>query len=238
MTTASYAKKLKDSLLSGEIKKKCCQKVFDLSLNLLDVDESQQKLIDITGKCKCTSCASFIIRALFLSFGNITDPSKAYHLEFTFHSSAFADSVEEILESEGLPAKRTIRKGKYILYFKSISQIEDVLAFIGANSATFDLLNGSIMKEMRNNINRQVNCDTNNIQRAIDSASGQIEKLQNLVQSGRVDSLPQELRETVNLRLQNPQASVAELAALHNPPISKSGCFHRLSKAIEIAKDS
>ncbi|MBQ3792335.1 MAG: DNA-binding protein WhiA [Clostridia bacterium] len=234
----SYSEETRENLSKIEIRKSCCRKIFQLSQALTDSDESLADWKTAEEKIRCENCLAVLLRGLFIRFGSVTDPAKAIHLEYSFHSPAIADTVYSLLEQASFTPGRIVRKGKQILYFKSAGAVSDILAFIGAQSEAFRIMNDSILKEMRNNINRQVNCDTHNIHHAVSVAGNQTEKLKKLVENATISRLSPEVRTTVLLRLENPDASIQELASLHNPPISKAGCFHRLKKAISLADES
>lgn len=129
------------------------------------------------------------------------------------------------------------RRGeRYLLYLKSSGEIEDFLALTGATRAAFDLMNAKIVREVRGNANRQMNCDMANISKSLAAAQQYTDAILEIFHRGYEIRLPEELRETARLRLENPQASMAELGHLHSPPISKSGVKHRLDKILQFYK--
>lgn len=237
MKKNSFSQETKNFLREQALKKNCCRKLFDIATVLTDDEAGTEIFAVLQGKMRCQHCSGTLIRALFLRFGSATDPSKQYHLEFSFHYKELADAVELFLCEQGIPPKRTIRKGKYIAYYKETAQIEDLLALIGATGAVFEVMNGKIVKEMRNSVNRQVNCDTHNINASLRAATEQQRRLRMLEATGKLKTLPPEYQETAYLRLENPQANMTELGLLHNPAISKSGVNHRLQKMMAMTAE-
>lgn len=238
MKNHSFSQETKSFLREQPLKKNCCRKIFDTASCLPDDEDGVVAFSALKEMLRCQNCAGVLIRALFIRFGSATDPAKQYHLEFSFKAEALADAVELFLCEQGIPPKRTARKGKYIAYYKETAQIEDLLALIGATGAVFEVMNGKIVKEMRNSVNRQVNCDTHNINATLRAAAEQQRLIRILEANGKLKTLPAEYQETAKLRLENPQANMTELGLLHNPAISKSGVNHRLQKMMELAKEA
>ncbi|MBE6713953.1 MAG: DNA-binding protein WhiA [Ruminococcaceae bacterium] len=241
MMALSYSKCAKEALKeSGEKKKKCCQRMLDDIVDLAKEKEALIRLQKLSASCghfKCGSCYSYFLRGLFIAFGNVTDPSKAYHLELSFKTQEERDCVFEILCENGNDMKKAVRKGRFLLYIKDSTLIEDFFAMIGANKLAFDLMNSKIVREVMENTNRQINCDMANIQKSISAAEHYSEIISELQENGTIMRLPTDLRETARLRIENNQASLADLGRLHNPPISKSGVKHRLDKILDFYKD-
>lgn len=239
MARESFSAKIKEQLREEEIKKKCCRRMLAdiLALESRQPEEFPANLDEIVQKCRCENCASVCVRALFLLFGSMTDPAKSYHLDFTVKTEGERDALHQILSDLGLDFRATMRAGKYVLYIKDSAAIEDFLVFIGAQAAAFDLMNIKIEREFRNSVNRQVNCDTANIEKQLASAKKYIEAVQYLINSGSIDRLSPELKNTALLRLENEQLNLADLGRLVNPPVSKSGMKHRLEKILAFAND-
>jgi len=230
----SFSKRLKDQLIAEENKKKCCRNIFSSALN---ADYSQNGTItSVWQMAKCDHCRNVFMRAMFIEGGSVTDPEKSYHVEFSFASDEQLTELSEILEECGFFFKQTKRKGRYILYLKESSAIEDFLVFIGASQAAFDIMNNKIVKEFRNSVNRQVNCDTANIEKQLAAVKKYTEAIGFLIESGKIDALPEDLRNTALLRYKNDQLSLADLGRLADPPVSKSGMKHRLDKILSIAE--
>ena len=182
-------------------------------------------------------CRRAFIRGAFLSAGSMSDPEKSYHLEVVCNGQQRAAQLQEIINSFGMDAKIVQRKKSHVVYLKEGSQIVDMLNVMEAHVALMNLENVRILKEMRNSVNRQVNCETANINKTVSAAVKQIEDI-NYIQSVRgLDSLSDSLKEIALLRLAYPEAALKELGTYLNPPVGKSGVNHRLRKLCEIAED-
>ena len=181
---------------------------------------------------KCASCRAAFVRGVFLTAGTVTDPDKGYHLEMSFISEPAADAVWAFLDEMELAPKRMVRKTENVLYYKDSESIENFLAFIGANNAAFAIMNKKIEREIRSDANRLANSELANIGKTVAAAGDQLAAINALVASGDIDRLPDELKITANLRLMNPDATLLQLAAMHEPPITKSGVNHRLKKIV------
>lgn len=232
----SYSKQIKESLVGTTPKKNCCRRIQDDVLKIYECDNADERVSMITALVphfKCGGCRTRTLASLFIYFGNVTDPEKQYHLEFTFETEDEREAVKMILDGAGFPMKSSTRKGRYILYVKDSNKIEDFFALIGANKAAFDFINAKIIHEVRGNANRQINCDMANINKAIAAAEELVEMISEMDEKGYLLRLTPDLRETALLRLDNTQASIAELGAMHDPQISKSGVKHRLDKIKE-----
>ena len=232
----SYSKRIKESLLEYQPKRKCCKRIQEDVFALANEASRcirAEKIVALSSHYKCTSCQTRALAALFVAFGNVTDPEKRYHLEFSVESEVERASISHILEEADFPMKSTVRKGRYILYVKDSGKIEDFLVLIGANKAAFDFINAKIIHEVRGNANRQMNCDMANISKSISAAEELIEMIIEMDEKGYISRMTPELQVTARLRMDNNQASIAEIGALHNPPISKSGVKHRLDKIKE-----
>lgn len=183
---------------------------------------------------KCPSCLSYYLRGVFLASGRITDPEKQYLLELAIDGNT--DIFMEYLESLGLNPKLTVKSGKRVIYFKNSTSIEDFLALSGLNSTAFTLMNEKIQSEIRNNVNRISNCETNNIERAVSASIYQITLIERLIEKGLISQLSPELEETARLRLLYRDYSLSQLAAVFTPHISKPGLSHRLKKITTMAE--
>ena len=181
-------------------------------------------------------CKTGFIKGAFLSGGSVTDPNKRYHFELvTDHHSVSRETYSLLLEL-GFDPRETSRKGKYIVYFKQSEIIEDLLTLLGATNASMQVMAAKIEKDMMNSVNRQVNCDTANVKKTVMAAQAQLEAIAKLEDASILSALPEKMQYTATLRICNPELSIAELAALHNPPITKSCLSHRLRKLTEMAE--
>ena len=175
-------------------------------------------------------CRTSFIRGAFLAGGSVTDPEKRYHLELaTPHHSVSRETYSLLLEM-GFSPKDAVRGGNYITYFKQSEAIEDLFTTIGATGAAMDIMSAKVEKDMRNAVNRRVNCDSANADKIVSAAQGQIDRIHFLDREIGLDKLPRDLAEVALLRVANPSASLTELAMLADPPVSKSCINHRLRK--------
>ena len=177
------------------------------------------------------------IRGAFLGGGSISDPEKNYHMEFVTNNEDYANSLRDLINSEGLNAKIVARKNSFVVYLKESEQISDLLSMIGAYQALLSLQSTKIVKEMRNNVNRIVNCETANLSKTVNAAVRQVENIKLIQSKIGISSLPENLQEIALLRVENEDMSLKELGEMLNPPISKSGVNHRLKKIEQIAND-
>lgn len=177
------------------------------------------------------------IRGSFLGGASISNPEKTYHLEFVTHSVEYAEDLCNLINKFGLNSKVIQRKSSYIVYIKEGEQIVDLLNIIGAHSSLLELENIRIMKEMRNNVNRLVNCETANLSKTVNAAVRQVESIKLIQREIGLSRLPQNLREVAELRLEYPDESLKELGEMLNPPVGKSGINHRLRKIEKIANE-
>lgn len=177
-------------------------------------------------------CRVSFLRGAFLAGGSISSPEKSYHLELVTPHYNVSREVFSILLELGFSPKDTSRGGNYIIYFKQSDAIEELLTRLGAPLAAMDIMSAKVEKDMRNTINRRVNCDSANADKIVSAAQAQIEAIRRL----RLDELPDKLQETALLRIANPEASISDLASLAIPPVTKSCMSHRLRKLLELDK--
>lgn len=177
------------------------------------------------------------IRGAFLGGGSISNPEKNYHLEFVTHSEEYALDLSKLINSYKLKSKVIQRKNSFVIYIKEADQIVDLLSIVGAHTALLELENIRIMKEMRNNVNRLVNCETANLSKTVNAAVRQVESIKLIQSEIGIKRLPQNLREIAELRLNYPDESLKELGEMLDPPVGKSGVNHRLRKIEKIASE-
>ena len=177
------------------------------------------------------------IREAFIQSGSISDPEKFYHLEIVFVEESEAVALKKLLEDFGLEGKIVERKGHFVVYLKEGAQIADMLRIMEASLALMEFENIRIVKEMRNSINRQVNCEAANLGKTISAAVKQIEDIKYICSSVGLENLPAGLAETAKKRLEYPEAPLKELGELMDPPLGKSGVNHRLKKLSELAEN-
>lgn len=183
---------------------------------------------------KC--CRRAYLRGAFLSRGSITNPEKTYHLEISTEQTMLADKILTIIISLNLEAGITQRKGSLVVYMKDGQQIVNLLNLMGAHGALLHFENIRVMKDMRNQINRLVNCETANVDKTVNAAMRQLENIKVIEERIGLEELPPKLAQLARVRLENPYASLQELGDLLIPKMSKSGVNYRLRKIREIAQ--
>ena len=183
-----------------------------------------------------TCCRRAFLRGAFQASGSMSDPSKSYHFEIVCNSPAAAGQIQEIMDGFGLDAKIVQRKKAYVVYLKEGSRIVDVLNVMEAHIALMELENVRIFKEMRNTVNRKVNCETANINKTVSAAVKQVEDITYLRDTVGFEHLPDNLAEAALARLEHPDATLKELGETLDPPVGKSGINHRLRRLGEIAE--
>jgi len=184
---------------------------------------------------KHSCCARAYLRGAFLSSGSMSDPKKGYHLEFVCNGRVQAEQLRGIIQEFRIEAKVIKRKKYYVVYLKEGAGIVDLLNVIGAHVSLMNLENLRIVKEMRNSINRRVNCETANISKTVAAASKQIEDILLIRDKYGFENLPDNLRQMAEIRLEYPDAALKELGGYLEPAVGKSGVNHRLRRLGEIA---
>lgn len=184
-----------------------------------------------------TCCKRAFIRGAFMAAGSISDPNKSYHFEIVCHTMEQAKQLQKLVDSFDADAKIVERKERYVLYLKEGSQIVDMLNVMEAYVALMQLENVRILKEMRNSVNRKVNCETANINKTVNAAVKQMEDIKKIQEVIGFDNLPAQLAEIAQARLDHPEATLKELGTLLDPPVGKSGVNHRLRKLAEMAEN-
>ena len=182
-------------------------------------------------------CKRAYLRGAFLAAGSISNPEKSYHIEIVCGMQDKAEQIQTLINSFGLDAKVILRKKSYVVYLKEGSQIVDLLNIMEAPIALMDMENVRILKEMRNSVNRKVNCETANINKTVSAAVKQVEDIQFIQSTIGLEKLPETLQEIAEIRLMYPNATLKELGDYLSEPIGKSGVNHRLRKISEIAED-
>ncbi len=181
---------------------------------------------------------SAFCRGAFLTGGSVTDPKLRYHLELVTSHNILTREVVSLLLELDLSAKTASRKSNNIIYFKESTQIEDFLTRIGAPLSTIELMQAKLYKDVRNNTNRQVNCEYANLTRTADAAKIHILAIKKLKSDGKYDSLSDKLKEAAELRLAYPEDSLNTLVSYTNGEITKSGLNHRLNKLVELSREN
>lgn len=183
---------------------------------------------------QCPHCATYFLRGVFLVAGRITDPAKAYHLELSLDGRA-APFMAFLSAEYGISLKYTERRAEKLLYLKDSSVVEEFMTMLGINDAAFRFMNSKIEKQFRNEANRRTNCEAGNIARSVCAAQKVVRVIERLEADKLLSSLPEELESVARIRLENPEASLSQLASMTTPPITKSGLNHRLQRVMEYA---
>ena len=181
-------------------------------------------------------CKRAFIRGAFLAAGSMSNPEKSYHIEIVCMAMKKAEQLKSVINSFGLDAKVVGRKKSYVVYLKEGSQIVDLLNIMEAPIALMEMENIRILKEMRNSVNRKVNCETANINKTVSAAMKQVEDIRYIRDTIGLKELPEGLRDIAELRLEYPNETLKELGDLLQTPLGKSGVNHRLRKLSEIAE--
>lgn len=181
--------------------------------------------------------AKAIVRGSFMGAGSITDPKSKYHLEIVFQAEENASKVNHILNHFEINSKILQRAKNYIVYIKDGEEISKFLAFIGAKSSVLKFEEYRVIHDVRNNVNRRVNCETANLNKVIQTAVKQIEDIKLIKKKNKWKELNEGEKELAELRLKNPEASLTELGKMLEKPISKSGVNHRMKAIEEVAKE-
>ena len=184
-------------------------------------------------------CKAAFLRGAFLAGGSVTDPSKGYHMELnTTHQSVAREGFSLMQEAMGFAPKTAARGGGQVLYFKQSDLISDCLTYLGAHVAAMGIMEAKLEKELNNNVNRRCNCDDANISKVVEAAQEQLSAIQTIHKKGIYENLPTKLRQAADARAQNPEASLTELAAMMEPPITKPAMNHRLKKLVQMAQEA
>ena len=183
-------------------------------------------------------CKTSFLRGAFLAGGSVTDPEKGYHLELTTtHGSVSGETYILMQEAVGFTPKSARRGGGCVLYLKQSDMISDFLTFLGAPVAAMGIMEARLEKELNNKVNRRCNCDEANTSKVVEAAQEQLAVIRTLKEQGKLAHLPQKLQQAAKAREENPYASLTELAAMMEPPITKPAMNHRLKKLVEAAKE-
>lgn len=185
----------------------------------------------------CDGCARALLRGAFLSCGAVTNPERDYHLEFSVPYYNLSRDLLALLGEEGFPAKMVNRSGSYIVYLKESERIEDCLTYLGASRAALEMMSVKMVKSIRNETNRRLNCENANIDKTVAAAGAHADAVRRIQAAGALDLLTPELQQLAHLRLENPDMSLRELGAALDPPLSRSGVNHRLQRLLAIADE-
>ncbi len=179
---------------------------------------------------------SWFLKGAYLVCGSMTDPNKEYHLEFDVSFMNLCKDLTTLIGEVLSTPKSAIRRGAYIVYYKESENIEDIITYIGAVMSSLEMMNIKIEKDIKNRVNRRMNCDNANMDKTLNASMQQVEDISFIFEKVGREYLPDELRVVAELRLENPEMSLRELCESVEPPLSRSGMNHRLKKIGEIAK--
>lgn len=199
----------------------------------------------VTGKDDCRDgeaswplcCRQAFVRSLFLFSGSVSEPTSAYHMEFSIRHPAAAERIRARLDQLDIRTTMSRRIHQSVLYVQEGQNMADFLLLAGAHQSLLAFESLRVEKEMRNSVNRVVNCDSANTQRLANAAARQLDLIGSLSDQGLLDQLPADLKATAELRLLHPEFSLMELGAVIDPPLGKSGMNHRLKRLEQIALD-
>ena len=183
-------------------------------------------------------CKAAFLRGAFLSGGSVTDPGKGYHLELaTTHHSVAKECYLIVHEAMGFLPKLASRSGGQVIYLKQSEQIADFLTRLGAPVASMGIIEARLEHELNNQVNRRCNCDDANITKVVEASQEHLNAIRILRERSLFDQLPEKLKQAAVAREENPEASLAELAATVEPKISKPAMNHRLKRLVELAME-
>ena len=205
------------------------------ALRILQATKMTEEYEDNGESMQQMCCKRAFIRGAFFAAGSISNPNKSYHFEIVCSTEEMGKQVCTLMQSFSMDAKTVLRKKSYVVYLKEGSQIVDILNIMEAHVSLMELENVRILKEMRNTVNRKVNCETANINKTVSAAVKQVEDITYLKETIGFENLPEGLVEAALARLANPDLTLKELGAVLNPPVGKSGINHRLRKLSELA---
>jgi len=221
------------------------RKTYNIDFDLGFLGKEKQDILDNFGDLsepvsplylKNSCCKRAFLRGAFLSVGSISDPEKSYHMEFVCDNEAKALQVQQIIKDFDIDAKIIQRKKYHVVYIKEGSAIVELLNIIEAHISLMNFENSRIVKEVRNSVNRRVNCETANIKKTADASSRQMDDILLLRDVYGLNKLPDKLRQIAEIRIEYPEATLLELGEMLDPPVGKSGVNHRLRKLSELAE--
>ena len=200
-------------------------------------DSRQSPVLHINfGLLEEECCRAAFLRGAFLAGGSVTEPAKGYHLELATSHAQASRELLALLTDMGRQPRHALRNSSQVIYFKNSEQIEELLTLMGAPVSAMELMNAKAEKELRNGVNRRVNCEAANLDKAVDAAQEQLEAIRRLYELDRVEGLNAALKETIVLRETYPELTLSQLAEEFEPPITKSCLNHRMRKLMELSK--
>lgn len=233
----SFSSEIKEEILEKKQNKECCLAAITAGEKIVENDDID--IDDIKKFLKENNCCrKSFIKGMFLGSGCIIQPWSDYHAEIVLKSKKAAIICIKVLEMLGLSAKCIKRNSAgYVVYIKDAEQISTLLGVLGANKSLLEFESIRVERSVRNSINRNINCETANQTKTMDTSYLQIKAIDSIKKAGQFEKLPTMLKEVANIRCNYPEMSLSSLADKMQPRISKSGMNHRLNKLIEIAKN-
>lgn len=236
--SAKFVKKLLNDLeIDGYVVNKETAANKQTSSIHITEEESIEKLQKIQKtKFLCDRCAVYFMQGLFIKNGFLSDPEKEYQLEFTIADEDKAAKLLATLYRRNFVFKISQRRKGFVVYTRNSETIEDFLATIGAQNTCLEIMSSKVVKDIRNRVNRIRNCETANIAKAAKATTEHIEAIEKLMENGKFEFLSDDLKYIAELKMENPELSLSELAAITNPPMTKSSLNRRLKKLCDMAK--
>lgn len=213
-----------------------CSKIFDRFGHQSSQPSLRINRANIDGE----DCMPYFLRGVFLVCGSVTDPEKDYHLEFSVPRKNLAADLEKVIseiEETDAEPRTIVRKGSYVVYIKGSDKIQDMLTYIGAQMSAIDIIQQKMLKSVRNRVNRRINSETANSNKTAAASAKQLQAIELIDEKCGLVSLPEDLREIAELRLENPEFNLRELGEALSVPISRSGVNHRLQRIMSIAEE-
>ena len=210
---------------------------FDIEMQGNKFCITTKKKINIDTKIENEEEIKAIVRGSFMGAGSVNDPKNKYHLEIVFQSEENAKNNKELIDKVRINCKMLKREKNYIIYMKDGEDIANFLAFIGANKAVLNFEDIRVLRDIRNNVNRIVNCETANLNKVIKTSVKQIEDIKLIKKKNKFNNLSEKEKELADLRIKNPDATLTELGKMLKKPIGKSGVNHRLKAISELAEE-
>lgn len=210
---------------------------FDIEMQGNKFCITTKKKINIDTKIENEEEIKSIVRGSFMGAGSVNDPKNKYHLEIVFQSEENAKKIKELIDKVRINCKILKREKSYIIYMKDGEDIANFLAFIGANKAVLNFEDIRVLRDIRNNVNRIVNCETANLNKVIKTSVKQIEDIKLIKKKNKFNNLSEKEKELADLRIKNPDATLTELGKMLKKPIGKSGVNHRLKAISELAEE-
>ena len=210
---------------------------FLLSIDTLDESEMLENAAELLVGFRCSACATAFLRGVVISCATVNEPSKGYHMELMLPSQRRARLISDLLTNTLVKSRVCSHNGRFGMIFKNNSAIVDILCYLGATQSGFYIANMYIKKNIINREKRATNCDTGNISRSVEATHKHLEAIEYLQECGAILKLDATLQYTAQLRMENPSATLKELAAMHNPPITKSGLNGRFLKIVKLYQE-